>query len=181
MKPTQHSLLLAPRNSLTAPVPLQPSGDASSTCNMPKGDGIDAKDSTDRAGPSVKRSQTSASEAVNIRPNDAGPGPSTTRGAVHASDAVNMQSPPPNEPFTFNEPEDKATRRGEQHERRQTKCGCTCKANCNCRCPCAHEGHCVCRRSPCDGRCGTRVSRNLVVSIDGTSNQFGFYVSWWFI
>ncbi|KAF7364593.1 DUF2235 domain-containing protein [Mycena venus] len=29
------------------------------------------------------------------------------------------------------------------------------------------------RKSPCDGQCGTRVSRNLVVSIDGTSNQFG--------
>ncbi|KAJ7488829.1 hypothetical protein FB451DRAFT_1024522, partial [Mycena latifolia] len=30
-------------------------------------------------------------------------------------------------------------------------------------------------KSPCDGQCGNRVSRNLVVSIDGTSNQFGIY------
>ncbi|KAJ7321103.1 hypothetical protein DFH08DRAFT_640331, partial [Mycena albidolilacea] len=29
------------------------------------------------------------------------------------------------------------------------------------------------RSSPCEGKCGTRVSRNLVVSLDGTSNQFG--------
>ncbi|KAJ7678038.1 hypothetical protein DFH06DRAFT_976128 [Mycena polygramma] len=30
-------------------------------------------------------------------------------------------------------------------------------------------------QSPCDEKCGTRVSRNSVVSIDGTSNQFGLY------
>ncbi|KAJ7145898.1 hypothetical protein C8R44DRAFT_600123 [Mycena epipterygia] len=52
-------------------------------------------------------------------------------------------------------------------------CGCACDISCNCKCTC--RDHCVCRRSPCDKKCGTRVSRNLVVSIDGTSNQFGFY------
>ncbi|KAJ6596201.1 hypothetical protein DFH09DRAFT_1407201 [Mycena vulgaris] len=35
-----------------------------------------------------------------------------------------------------------------------------------------HRPHYVCV-DPCDGACGTRTSRNLIVSIDGTSNQFG--------
>ncbi|KAF8160440.1 hypothetical protein K438DRAFT_1859750, partial [Mycena galopus ATCC 62051] len=52
------------------------------------------------------------------------------------------------------------------------KCRCACKPNCNCRCTCAHPDHCVCL-DPCEGVCGVRSSRNLVVSIDGTSNQFG--------
>ncbi|KAJ7626554.1 hypothetical protein DFH06DRAFT_1007420, partial [Mycena polygramma] len=46
--------------------------------------------------------------------------------------------------------------------------------NCNCRCTCSCRDHCVCQ-IPCEGQCGTRFSRNLVVSIDGTSNQFGAY------
>ncbi|KAJ7512938.1 hypothetical protein B0H11DRAFT_1698165, partial [Mycena galericulata] len=58
-------------------------------------------------------------------------------------------------------------------ERPPRKCGCACEITCNCKCTCAHRDHCVCT-SPCDGQCGTRASRNLVVSIDGTSNQFGF-------
>ncbi|KAJ7453506.1 hypothetical protein FB451DRAFT_1050156 [Mycena latifolia] len=52
------------------------------------------------------------------------------------------------------------------------KCGCACKAECDCRCTCACPEHCVCVR-PCDGKCGETKGRNLVVSIDGTSNQFG--------
>jgi hypothetical protein len=58
------------------------------------------------------------------------------------------------------------------------KCGCACKAECDCRCTCACPNHCVCRRDsePCIGKCGSRKSRNLVVSIDGTSNQFGVNV-----
>ncbi|KAJ7691344.1 hypothetical protein B0H17DRAFT_935209 [Mycena rosella] len=62
--------------------------------------------------------------------------------------------------------------RGDQLERPATTCGCACDINCSCKCTCRH--HCVCK-SPCDRQCGTRVSRNLVVSIDGTSNQFGIH------
>ncbi|KAJ7455894.1 hypothetical protein FB451DRAFT_640172 [Mycena latifolia] len=54
------------------------------------------------------------------------------------------------------------------------KCGCACKAECDCRCTCACAEHCVCVR-PCNGKCGQHKSRNLVVSIDGTSNQFGLH------
>jgi hypothetical protein len=54
-------------------------------------------------------------------------------------------------------------------------CGCSCAVSCNCACACAD--HCVCRGKPCKGNCGARFSRNLVISIDGTSNQFGIHVS----
>ncbi|KAJ7457894.1 hypothetical protein FB451DRAFT_1047155 [Mycena latifolia] len=64
--------------------------------------------------------------------------------------------------------------RGDQLEKPARKCGCACDINCNCKCTCACRDHCVCK-SPCDGQCGTRVSRNLVISIDGTSNQFGIH------
>ncbi|KAJ7140871.1 hypothetical protein C8R44DRAFT_603922, partial [Mycena epipterygia] len=47
--------------------------------------------------------------------------------------------------------------------------------DCNCKCTCSHWDHCVCVRAPCEGKCGDRVSRNLVISIDGTSNQFGIH------
>ncbi|KAJ7466987.1 hypothetical protein FB451DRAFT_403101 [Mycena latifolia] len=53
-------------------------------------------------------------------------------------------------------------------------CGCACEKSCNCRCTCAFRAHCVCI-SPCDKKCGNRLSRNLVVSIDGTSNHFGVH------
>ncbi|KAJ7749715.1 hypothetical protein B0H16DRAFT_1319067 [Mycena metata] len=55
------------------------------------------------------------------------------------------------------------------------KCGCACKPECDCKCTCACLDHCVCRREPCTGKCGSRRSRNLVVSLDGTSNQFGVH------
>ncbi|KAJ7107096.1 hypothetical protein C8R44DRAFT_324221 [Mycena epipterygia] len=64
-------------------------------------------------------------------------------------------------------------KRGDQRERPPKICGCTCRMDCNCKCTCPHRDHCVCARSPCEGKCGDRVSRNLVISIDGTSNQFG--------
>jgi hypothetical protein len=69
-----------------------------------------------------------------------------------------------------------AKQRSEQLERPARICGCLCDVNCNCRCTCDCRAHCLCK-SPCDGQCGSRVSQNLVVSIDGTSNQFGLYVS----
>ncbi|KAJ6526277.1 hypothetical protein DFH09DRAFT_995913 [Mycena vulgaris] len=69
---------------------------------------------------------------------------------------------------------EKAKQRGDQPERPARKCGCACDTNCNCKCTCACRDHCVCK-SPCDGKCGDRVSRNLVISIDGTSNQFGIH------
>ncbi|KAJ7463743.1 hypothetical protein FB451DRAFT_459560 [Mycena latifolia] len=69
---------------------------------------------------------------------------------------------------------DKAKRLRDQLEKLARKCGCDCLNTCNCKCTCAFRQHCMCK-SPCDGQCGNRVSRNLVVSIDGTSNQFGIY------
>ncbi|KAJ7682943.1 hypothetical protein B0H17DRAFT_942331 [Mycena rosella] len=69
---------------------------------------------------------------------------------------------------------DKAKHREDQPEKPARKCGCACEINCNCKCTCACRDHCVCK-SPCDGQCGNRVSRNLVVSLDGTSNQFGIH------
>jgi len=56
------------------------------------------------------------------------------------------------------------------------KCGCACGVTCNCKCTCACRDHCICKR-PCDGKCGSQMSHNLVLSIDGTSNQFGDKVS----
>ncbi|KAJ7107103.1 hypothetical protein C8R44DRAFT_858147 [Mycena epipterygia] len=70
---------------------------------------------------------------------------------------------------------DKAKRRGDQPERPAKICGCACRIDCNCKCTCSHQDHCVCAREPCEGKCGDRVSRNLVISIDGTSNQFGLH------
>ncbi|KAJ7118000.1 hypothetical protein C8R43DRAFT_901668 [Mycena crocata] len=54
------------------------------------------------------------------------------------------------------------------------KCGCQCRAECNCCCTC--KRHCSCFGScgdKCVGTCAP--ARNLVVSIDGTANQFGHY------
>ncbi|KAJ7438345.1 hypothetical protein FB451DRAFT_166695 [Mycena latifolia] len=78
-----------------------------------------------------------------------------------------------NEKVAFNEKDTDKKARGDQLERPASKCGCSCDINCNCKCSCACQEHCVCRIRPCDGKCGTRTSRNLVISIDGTSNQFG--------
>ncbi|KAJ7097690.1 hypothetical protein C8R44DRAFT_717376 [Mycena epipterygia] len=70
---------------------------------------------------------------------------------------------------------DSAKRRRGQLEGHTRICRCACRIDCNCNCTCAHQEHCVCRIDACQGKCGTRLSRNLVVSIDGTSNQFGIY------
>ncbi|KAJ7140642.1 hypothetical protein C8R44DRAFT_974480, partial [Mycena epipterygia] len=53
------------------------------------------------------------------------------------------------------------------------KCACRCLPECKCACSCRH--HCTCM-SKCQGTCReapAHRSRNLVVSIDGTSYQFG--------
>ncbi|KAJ7140600.1 hypothetical protein C8R44DRAFT_846729 [Mycena epipterygia] len=55
------------------------------------------------------------------------------------------------------------------------KCECKCRADCKCACPCPHQCICI---AQCQGGCDKlpvkdKKSRNLVVSIDGTSNQFG--------
>ncbi|KAJ7140763.1 hypothetical protein C8R44DRAFT_692685 [Mycena epipterygia] len=52
------------------------------------------------------------------------------------------------------------------------KCACKCPPECKCACRCRH--HCMCI-ADCKGACykTPSPSRNLVVSIDGTSNQFG--------
>lgn len=62
-------------------------------------------------------------------------------------------------------------------ERPAKICGCACAIGCNCNCTCGCAEHCVCRLKPCEYNCGARFLRNLVISIDGTSNQFGVYVS----
>lgn len=61
------------------------------------------------------------------------------------------------------------------------KCGCRCLPDCHCNCPC--PDHCNCEKGEmdgsgeakkCTGKCRDKPSpRNLVVFIDGTSNQFG--------
>ncbi|KAJ6622790.1 hypothetical protein B0H10DRAFT_2012898 [Mycena sp. CBHHK59/15] len=51
------------------------------------------------------------------------------------------------------------------------RCGCACMTSCRCICTC--KDHCVCCSSLCEGKCGDHQSRHLIVSIDGTSNQFG--------
>lgn len=55
------------------------------------------------------------------------------------------------------------------------KCNCNCHLYCSCECSCK----CCCTCSiKCERECKPRPqSRNLVVSIDGTSNQFGLNVS----
>ncbi|KAJ7223530.1 hypothetical protein GGX14DRAFT_352176, partial [Mycena pura] len=68
-----------------------------------------------------------------------------------------------------------AKQQGDQLETSRTICGCACLVDCNCRCTCACVHHCVCRIRPCERKCGDRFSRNLVISIDGTSNQFGIH------
>ncbi|KAF8144603.1 hypothetical protein K438DRAFT_1631522 [Mycena galopus ATCC 62051] len=49
------------------------------------------------------------------------------------------------------------------------KCACTCPPECECACSTCH---CSCSKT-CEGNCYEGQGRNLVVSIDGTSNQFG--------
>ncbi|KAJ7641243.1 hypothetical protein FB45DRAFT_354053 [Roridomyces roridus] len=66
------------------------------------------------------------------------------------------------------EPDDTDSHRDATHPVR--RCRCECVRMCDCRCTCVD--HCLCVR-PCEGSCGSRTARNLVVSIDGTSNQFG--------
>ncbi|KAJ7301375.1 hypothetical protein DFH08DRAFT_103192 [Mycena albidolilacea] len=65
----------------------------------------------------------------------------------------------------------------ENVDRNPRQCGCSCPPKCKCACQCPHQCWCI---SGCAGTCyepsDTRIksrSRNLVVSIDGTSNQFG--------
>ncbi|KAJ7357885.1 hypothetical protein DFH08DRAFT_436982 [Mycena albidolilacea] len=155
--------------------------------DAPTGSGTTPKDSvTITNDPGIGAEQGAASSKDTIaQPNDSGAnsddtgttangsGPGANDTESGAKETINIQTTP--QEATFNERKlgaDKTKRQGDQPKRRPTKCGCVCDANCNCKCTCAHEGHCVCI-SPCDGQCGTRVSRNLVVSIDGTSNQFG--------
>ena len=54
-------------------------------------------------------------------------------------------------------------------------CGCNCRSNCACNCSC--KCSCLCKGN-CEGSCeqSPKQFRNLVVSIDGTSNQFGVNV-----
>ncbi|THU93363.1 hypothetical protein K435DRAFT_670369 [Dendrothele bispora CBS 962.96] len=54
------------------------------------------------------------------------------------------------------------------NRKNNTKCGCKCDLGCGCNCICSR--HCLCR-DPCEKDCPK--GRNLIVSIDGTSNQFG--------
>ncbi|KAJ6570950.1 hypothetical protein DFH09DRAFT_916844, partial [Mycena vulgaris] len=103
--------------------------------------------------------------------------------ATNAADPVNATAPDNtkkgglsrNEAILNEKDVEKGKNRGDQRDRPARKCGCACDIKCNCKCTCACRDHCVCRIRPCDGNCGSRVGRNLVISIDGTSNQFGIY------
>ncbi|KAJ7499759.1 hypothetical protein FB451DRAFT_1016164, partial [Mycena latifolia] len=95
------------------------------------------------------------------------------REAVTTKNLTKAAAATRNEKVALNEKETDKKARGDKLERPARKCGCDCEINCNCKCGCACRDHCVCRIRPCDGNCGARVSRNLVISIDGTSNQFG--------
>ncbi|KAJ7476107.1 hypothetical protein FB451DRAFT_267328 [Mycena latifolia] len=53
------------------------------------------------------------------------------------------------------------------------KCECECPPACQCHCTC--RVHCSCLGKNCDSNCYKIPTRNLIVSIDGTSNQFGLY------
>ena len=78
------------------------------------------------------------------------------------------------------------TARSKTGRKLSSKCQCHCDDACNCSCLCMH--YCICR-DPCEKNCALRASReiqneakakkeprNLIVSIDGTSNQFGKFV-----
>ncbi|KAF5362607.1 hypothetical protein D9758_009564 [Tetrapyrgos nigripes] len=54
-----------------------------------------------------------------------------------------------------------------------SKCKCRCDPDCDCDCTCSDPSHCYCRHEKCEKSCGRHKGRNLIVSIDGTSNQFG--------
>ncbi|KAJ7852645.1 hypothetical protein B0H14DRAFT_2444613, partial [Mycena olivaceomarginata] len=161
-------------------VPLPPSDAPTGTGTAPK----DSETIANDPGTGAEHGAASSKDTI-AQPNDSGAnsndtgttangsGPGANDTEIGAKETVNIQTAP--QEAAFNERKlgaDKTKRQGDQPKRRPTKCGCACDANCNCKCTCAHKDHCVCR-SPCDGQCGTRVSRNLVVSIDGTSNQFG--------
>jgi hypothetical protein len=167
-------------------LPLPPSDAPNGTDTTLKDSGATTNDPrTDAEHGETSSKNTIAQESdVGTNSNDTGttangPEPGSTNPESSAKNTVNMQTVPPKEQAVFNERKlgaDKTKRLDDQPKRRPTKCGCLCEPNCNCKCTCAHKGHCVCR-SPCEGKCGTRVSRNLVVSLDGTSNQFGPNVS----
>jgi hypothetical protein len=110
--------------------------------------------------------------------NDTGTGSNDTgiNTKLPTTSAKDMKTTPRNGQSALNEQEEGADNAKDRGERRPRKCGCACESKCNCKCTCSHRAHCVCK-TPCNGQCGTQVSRNLVVSIDGTSNQFGWYVS----
>lgn len=67
-----------------------------------------------------------------------------------------------------------------------TKCECQCDPQCKCNCPCI--AHCVClwkHDHECGPKCNhvckedsgcTKSPRNLIVCLDGTTNQFGHWV-----
>jgi len=61
----------------------------------------------------------------------------------------------------------------------KTKCGCNCNSSCDCDCSCVKHCYCSSRKNqPCDDNCRKNdKGRNLIISIDGTSNQFGSNVS----
>jgi hypothetical protein len=167
-------------------VPLPPSDVPNSTGTGSKNSGTDMNDSGTCAEPGATSSKDTIAQLYDSEANSndtgttaKGPEPGANATKSEAKETLNIQTAPPNEEAAFNERQpgaDKIKRRDDQPKRRPTKCGCLCEPNCNCKCTCAYKGHCVCR-IPCEGKCGTRVSRNLVVSLDGTSNQFGPNVS----
>ncbi|KAJ7097706.1 hypothetical protein C8R44DRAFT_859850 [Mycena epipterygia] len=121
---------------------------------------MDKKDTVDPSSAAV--APKDAVDAKNVRPN-------ATRSDENREDVIGKEK------IAKERDPDSTKQRVGQLERPARICGCACQIDCNCNCTCACRDHCKCSKDSCQGKCGDKLSRNLVVSIDGTSNQFGVY------
>ncbi|KAJ7097715.1 hypothetical protein C8R44DRAFT_643175 [Mycena epipterygia] len=120
---------------------------------------MDKKDTVDPSSAAV--ASKNAVDAKNVRPN-------ATKSDENREDVAGKEK------IAKERDPDSTKQRVGQLERPARICGCACQIDCNCNCTCACSDHCKCSKK-CEGKCGDKLSRNLVVSIDGTSNQFGVY------
>ncbi|KAK0199674.1 hypothetical protein DFS33DRAFT_183429 [Desarmillaria ectypa] len=102
-----------------------------------------------------------------------------------------MESQPPSDTLSTNPKAQTTDTAPSPHPppltKRNTKCKCQCDPQCKCNCSCL--AHCICARkhdhdqecklgtTECKHVCGKTCtsSRNLVVCLDGTTNQFGHW------